>query len=64
MVNMWASRPDTRGGISHPQPTTEDGERLVETDPNLSPEEKDLAKEIIYTAVDHNGEPLFKMIVH
>lgn len=60
IVNMWASRPNTCGDISHPHPTTDDGERLVDTDPELTAEEIALAKNIIHTAVDQDGEPLFR----
>jgi hypothetical protein len=60
IVNMWALRPNTRGEISHPRPTIDDGERLVDTDPDLTSEEIALAKHIIHTAVDQDNVPLFR----
>jgi len=57
---MWVSRPESCWGISHPSPTIDQAERLVEADPNLTPQEVVLAKDIIRTAVDQNYVPLFK----
>lgn len=60
IINMWVSRPESCWGISHPSPTIDQAERLVEADPNLTPQEVVLAKDIIRTAVDQNYVPLFK----
>ena len=60
IINMWVSRPESRRDISHPTPTIDQAERLVEADSNLTPQEVALAKNIIRTAVDQNYVPLFR----
>lgn len=35
IINMWVSRPESCRDISHPTPTIEQAERLVDADPNL-----------------------------
>ena len=60
LTNMWVPQPDSRWDISHPSPTIDQAERLVEADSNLTPQEVALAKNIIRTAVDQNYVPLFR----
>ena len=58
LISMWVSRPDTRRDISHPTPTIDQAERLVEADRNLGPREVFRAREIIRMAVDKYNVPL------
>jgi len=60
MVMMYLTiRSHPRTSIAHPSPTSDEAWRVIEDDPNLSTEEKDVAHGIIETAVDKNGDPLF-----
>jgi hypothetical protein len=59
MINMWFTRSRSRSAIAHPTPTTQQALHAVQSDQSLSPEEKDLAADIIPVAVDRKGQPLF-----
>ena len=60
IIKMWISRPDSHKDISHPTPTVDEGDKLVNTDPQLTAEEVIVAKDIIRTAVNQDGVPLFR----
>src|SRR5262245_32676999 len=60
IINMWVSRPELCSDMTHPTPTVNQGEQLVDADTNLTPDEVALAKNVIRTAVDQYGVRLFK----
>ena len=60
MVMMYlTTRSHPRTFIAHLSPTSDEAQRVIEDDSNLSTEEKGVAYGIIETAVDKNGYPLF-----
>jgi hypothetical protein len=62
IIKMWISRPDSRNAESHPTPTIDEGDQLVDADPHLAAEEVAIAKDIIRTAVDQHGVFLFRHV--